>query len=95
MPALCFWVSPSWELFCGVRVVRIRDPTVATNKLHVMRIASLTVVMVVSRAVGQHSPDPWPAVVTSSTNVDDSVLRIEFADSKAIAGDRLFGRMVV
>src|SRR5262245_53426188 len=55
----------------------------------------LFLLLLATPAMGQRSWDPWPAVVASSTNVDDSVLRLEFANSKVVAGDRLFGRMVV
>jgi hypothetical protein len=55
----------------------------------------LFLLLLATPAMGQRSWDPWPPVVASSTNVDDSVLRLEFADSKVVAGDRLFGRMVV
>ena len=51
--------------------------------------------LLANAAMDQQSWDTWPAVVTSSTNVDGSVLRLEFAAKEVIAGDRLFGRMVV
>ncbi len=54
-------------------------------------IAALTIIL--AQALISH--DRWDAAVVTSTNVEGSVLRLEFADSKVIAGDRLFGRMVV
>jgi len=41
------------------------------------------------------SHDRWNAALVTSTNVDGSVLRLEFAAKEVIAGDRLLGRMVI